>query len=135
MAMEKRTQPISVVKSILQVQFLGKHGVHGVGLDHTNNIINIYVTKNNNSDQKKLLEDISNLAQSHSVRIISEDPPNYTSRAAQEAYKQGVVKKNCDDIDEQAQELHDIIMKEAEKKAKSMFTRSLEDVLKGNDGI
>ena len=54
---------------------LGRHGVHGVGVDAKKQSVNVYISADEGADRRSLLAAIRELAKPFSVHLIEEQRP------------------------------------------------------------
>jgi hypothetical protein len=66
------------IKEQLKAKYLGKEGVHGMGLSEVHQAVRVYVTPKAGPEQKSLLEQLRKEAAPFSVIIVSEEPPHIT---------------------------------------------------------
>ncbi len=71
-------ESIEEVKDRLRHSFLGKAGIHGVGLSRARQAIRVYVSPDATSSQANLLEQLREAAQPFVVDVIHEDRPRVT---------------------------------------------------------
>jgi hypothetical protein len=72
-------ESIEAVKDRLRQSFLGKAGIHGVGLRRAEQAIRVYVSSNAESNQADLLEQLRKSAVPFPVIVVKEEPPRITS--------------------------------------------------------
>lgn len=70
----KTNHSLSDVKKKVQDAFLGKHGIHGVGLKQSNNTVRIYITEES-EELKVLMDSLMSMCSPFSLELIIEDEP------------------------------------------------------------
>jgi len=73
-------ESIEAVKDRLRQSFLGKAGIHGVGLSRAEQAIRVYISSKAESDQADLLEQVCKSAVPFRVIVVKEEPPRITSQ-------------------------------------------------------
>jgi hypothetical protein len=63
------------VKNRLRQSFLGKAGIHGVGVSRAKRAIQVYMSPNAGTDQTNVLEQLRKSASPFPVIVIQEDRP------------------------------------------------------------
>jgi hypothetical protein len=66
---------LNKVKRRISTKYLGKAGIHGVGIRRSQNALCLYLDTDINTDQKKILQSIEQEAVPYKVLIISENKP------------------------------------------------------------
>lgn len=66
------------VKAHLRNQYLGKSGIHGVGIRRSENAVCVYMNAHAGPDQETVLKDIEKQAAPFKVIVIREEPPSIT---------------------------------------------------------
>lgn len=64
------------LKRRLRHQYLGKHGIHGVGIRRSENAVCLYVSPDINPDQEPVFGEIERQAEPSNVIVILEEPPS-----------------------------------------------------------
>ena len=72
-------ESIEAVKNRLRQSFLGKAGIHGVGLSRADQAIRVYVSSKADSDQQDLLEQLRQSAAPFRIIVVKEEQPRITS--------------------------------------------------------
>ena len=72
-------ESIEAVKNRLRQSFLGKAGIHGVGLSRAEQAIRVYVSSTAHSDQADFLEQLRRSAAPFRVIVVNEERPRITS--------------------------------------------------------
>jgi hypothetical protein len=69
-------EPIEDVKRKLSERYLGKGGVHAIGLSRSENTLRLYVHAESGADWKKLLEKVTKEVAPYKVVVIEEERPS-----------------------------------------------------------
>lgn len=70
--------PIDDVKARLSERYLGKSGVHGIGINRSQNVLRVYVHTEPGSDVEALRRRIVDDAKPYKVVVVEEDRPHIT---------------------------------------------------------
>lgn len=74
-------ESLEEIQKRLTHKYLGKAGVHGIGIRRSQNVLCIYMQNTSSSEQKILLEEIKNEIAPYEVLAIEEERPTITSIA------------------------------------------------------
>lgn len=66
------------MKALVSAQFLGKQGIHGVGMKKANNAVRIYI-HDANKPAEEMLAAIQDLCAPYAVDVVHEQPPHRLS--------------------------------------------------------
>ncbi len=72
-------ESIEAVKNRLRQVYLGKAGIHGVGLSRVDQAIRVYVSCKTESPEEDLLEQLRRFASPFRVIVVKEMQPHITS--------------------------------------------------------
>ena len=59
--------------------FLGKGGIHGLGISRAKGAIQVYVSPGDDADQAAVLAELKKQAAPYGVVLVEEEPPRSTS--------------------------------------------------------
>ena len=68
-------ETLEKVKDRLKGSYLGKAGIHGLGISRAQGAIRVYISSDNGSDQTDVLDQIRKAAEPFPVIVIREDRP------------------------------------------------------------
>ena len=71
-------EPLEGVKNRLRQHYLGKAGIHGIGVSHADSAIRIYLHDPGHPDRESVLQRIREDAAPYTVRVIDEQAPSAT---------------------------------------------------------
>lgn len=71
-------EPLDKIKERVTREYLGKAGIHGVGISRSKNALRIYVEPDSSLEQKELLEEIEKKATPYKVLKVVEEKPTIT---------------------------------------------------------
>jgi hypothetical protein len=71
-------EPLEAVKVRLREQYLGKAGIHGIGVSHADGAIRVYLHETGHPDRDTVLQRIREDAAPYNVRVIDEQAPSAT---------------------------------------------------------
>lgn len=66
------------VKNRLRESFVGKGGIHGVGLSRSKQAIRVYIHPDDNANRAALLDQVQKSAQPFPVIVVKEERPQIT---------------------------------------------------------
>jgi hypothetical protein len=69
-------ESIQELKNRLRQTYLGKAGIHGVGINRVGQVIRVYVGDHGQPDEEEVLEQLRRSAEPFPVQVIREEPPN-----------------------------------------------------------
>lgn len=69
------SESLEEVKRRLRDKYLGKEGIHGLGIRRSQNALCVYAKLNSSREQNKLLQELKNEAAPYQVMVIDEEPP------------------------------------------------------------
>ena len=72
-------EPLEAVKNRLRGQYLGKAGIHGIGVSHAEGAIRVYLHQPGHPDRDSVLKQIEADAAPYAVRVIDEQAPSATA--------------------------------------------------------
>ncbi len=72
-------ESIEGVKDRLRQSYLGKCGIHGLGVSRAEQAIRVYVSRQDDADQAGLLEQLRESAKPFGVIVVDEDRPRITA--------------------------------------------------------
>jgi hypothetical protein len=72
-------ESLEAVKDRLRQSFLGKAGIHGIGLNRAEQAIRVYISSDAESDQADMLEQVRQAAGPFRVIVVKEERPHITS--------------------------------------------------------
>jgi hypothetical protein len=72
-------EPLEAVKNRLSEQYLGKAGIHGIGVSHADRAIRVYLHEPGHPDRDRVLQQIREHAAPYIVRVIDEQAPSATA--------------------------------------------------------
>jgi hypothetical protein len=75
-------EPIERVKDCLRQSFLGRAGIHGLGVSRAEQAIRVYVGPDAPRDFDEVLEELRASAQPFPVKIVREDRPRMANGPA-----------------------------------------------------
>ncbi len=61
---------LATIKKLISSKYLGKEGIHGIGISRSKKAVRIYFEQNSSLQQKETLEKIKNDATPYEVLII-----------------------------------------------------------------
>ena len=68
---------LNAVRKRISRKYIGKEGIHGVGMRRTENAVSVYLKATSNPQQKMILEEIEKEVAPYKVLIIEEEPPQF----------------------------------------------------------
>jgi hypothetical protein len=68
-------ETLTIIKERLKAKYLGKEGVHGLGISELQQAIRVYASPKEGPEQKRLLEQLRHEAAPFSVIIVPEEKP------------------------------------------------------------
>jgi hypothetical protein len=71
-------EPLEAVKNRLRSRYLGKAGIHGIGLSQADRAIRVYLHEPGHPDRDTVLSQIKAEAAPYAVRVIDEQAPSAT---------------------------------------------------------
>jgi hypothetical protein len=72
------SETLDEVKRRIAHKYLGKAGIHGVGIRRSQNALNVYMGADPSLDQKQLLKEIEREAAPYKVIVTQEERPSIT---------------------------------------------------------
>ena len=66
---------LDAIRKLVSRKYIGKVGIHGIGVRRKSNAICVYLSSNSNPEQKLVLEDIEREVVPYEVLRIEEDQP------------------------------------------------------------
>ena len=72
------SQTLEQTKEQIRSLFLGRAGIHGVGLSRKEKAIRLYVDPSHSADQAGTLEQVRKSAQPYEVIVVESVPPSAT---------------------------------------------------------
>jgi len=69
------SETLDTVKDRLRISFLGKGGIHGMGISRAKSAIRVYLAPNAGREQQDLLDQIREEAKPFAVIVVHEDRP------------------------------------------------------------
>ena len=72
------TDPIEDVKRKLSERYLGKGGVHAIGLSRSQNTLRLYVHPDPGTNREALVAEVTKDAGPYKLVVIEEDQPSIT---------------------------------------------------------
>jgi hypothetical protein len=68
--------PLEEVKEKIKAQYLGRGGIHGVGIRRGQNAVSVYVSPISDVEQERLLKEIEEAAAPYKLLVITEERPS-----------------------------------------------------------
>jgi hypothetical protein len=72
------SESLDEVKRRIARKYLGKAGIHGVGIRRAQNALNVYAKADASPDQQQLLKEIEREAAPYKVIVTQEERPSIT---------------------------------------------------------
>ena len=73
--------PLDETRRRIAREYIGKAGIHGVGISRSRNAIRIYVRPDAGTEQKVTLAEIGQAAAPFEVLIVEEEPPKIAGKS------------------------------------------------------
>jgi hypothetical protein len=71
-------ESLDEVRRRIAHNYIGKAGIHGIGISRSRNAIRIYVQPDAGTEQKAVLAEIKQAAAPFQVLIVEDEPPKIT---------------------------------------------------------
>jgi hypothetical protein len=68
--------PLEAVKERIKTRYLGRGGIHAVGMRRGQNMICVYVSSSGNSEREQLLKEIREVVAPFKLLVVTEEPPS-----------------------------------------------------------
>lgn len=68
--------PLEAVKERIKTRYLGRGGIHAVGMRRGQNMICVYVSRAGNSEREHLLKEIEEVVAPFKLLVVTEEPPS-----------------------------------------------------------
>lgn len=68
--------PLEAVKERIKTRYLGRGGIHAVGMRRGQNVICVYVSPAGNSEREHLLKEIEAVVAPFRLLVVTEEPPS-----------------------------------------------------------
>jgi len=72
------SESLDEVKQRITRKYLGKAGIHGIGIRRSQNALNVYADADSSLDQQQLLKEIEREAAPYKVIVTQEERPSIT---------------------------------------------------------
>jgi len=72
------SESLDELKRRLRSKYIGKAGIHGLGIDRSQDALRIYHKPSSDPRQEKLLKEIEKEARPYKVIRVKEEPPKIT---------------------------------------------------------
>jgi hypothetical protein len=67
------------LKDHIRTQYLGRCGIHGLGISEKRDAITVHVAPRKNNDQESVLHEIRQSIAPHGLIVVEEDPPTFSA--------------------------------------------------------
>ncbi|MCA9017095.1 MAG: hypothetical protein KDA77_17315 [Planctomycetaceae bacterium] len=86
---EQERRSLEQTKEMVCNQFLGTHGIHGIGVQPSKNAVRLYVNKGN-GDIEKVLDEIEAMCAPYSLDVVREEAPKMLTSQPEDSEKENL---------------------------------------------